>query len=272
MTTTTSRQTFASVTAVSATEAGTFVGAVDPDWTIGDRANGGYLLAMMGRAATASSPHDHVLAASAHYLWSPEPGPVTVTTEVLRAGRSASQVRVRMGQGERDCVEALITVGRLEPTTAPQWDAGAPAARAVAFEQSVRLVPRLPNGAAATIMDQIAVLLDADSNGFVTGEPSGRGELHGWLSLPDDEPFDPVSLLFAVDAFPPATFDIAFTGWVPTLELTAYVRALPQPGPLRIQHRAQLIDDGRVDETCLVWDRTGRLVAQATQLALIRFD
>jgi hypothetical protein len=78
--------------------------------------------------------------------------------------------------------------------------------------------------------------------------------------------------LFAVDAFPPATFDIAFTGWVPTLELTAYVRALPQPGPLRIQHRAQLIDDGRVDETCLVWDRTGRLVAQATQLALIRFD
>ena len=272
MSETTSRQTFAWATAVAATEAGAFAGAVRPNWTIGDRANGGFLLAMMGRAATATSPHDHVLAASARYLWSPEPGPVVITTEVLRAGRSASQVRARMRQGERDCVEALFTIGRLARTTGPQWSAGAPSVRDVAFEQSVRLVPRLPNGAPATIMEQIAVRLDADSNGFVSGEPSGRGEVHGWLSLPEDEPFDPVSLLFAVDAFPPATFDIAFTGWVPTLELTAYVRALPEPGPLRIQHRAHVIDDGRVDETCLVWDRTGRLVAQATQLALIRFD
>src|SRR5215470_5943312 len=191
MSATTSRQTFASATAVAATEAGTFAGAVHPDWTIGDRANGGFLLAMMGRAATATSPHDHVLAASAHYLWSPEPGPVVITTEVLRAGRSASQVRARMRQGERDCVEALFTIGRLERTAAPQWDAGTPTARDVAFEQSVRLVPRLPNGAAAAIMERVAVRLDADSNGFVTGAPSGRGEVHGWLSLPDDEPFDP---------------------------------------------------------------------------------
>ena len=73
-----------------------------------------------------------------------------------------------------------------------------------------------------------------------------------------------------VDAFPPATFDIEFTGWVPTLELTVYVRALPAPGPVRVMQRANLIDAGRVDETCWVWDSTGRLVAQGTQLAGIR--
>jgi len=51
------------------------------------------------------------------------------------------------------------------------------------------------------------------------------------LSLPEDEPFDPTSLLFAIDALPPATFDVEFSGWVPTLELTVYVRALPaRPG------------------------------------------
>jgi len=60
------------------------------------------------------------------------------------------------------------------------------------------------------------------------------------------------------------------SGWVPTLELTAYIRALPAPGPLRIQQRAQLIDAQKVDEVCLVWDSTGRLAAQATQLAGIR--
>jgi hypothetical protein len=100
--------------------------------------------------------------------------------------------------------------------------------------------------------------------------PSGRGELRGWLSLPNGESFDPTSLLFAVDAFPPATFDIEFAGWVPTLELTVYVRALPMPGPVRVLQRAQLIDAQRVDESCFIWDHRGRLVAHATQLAGIR--
>ena len=80
----------------------------------------------------------------------------------------------------------------------------------------------------------------------------------------------PISLLYAVDAFPPATFEIEQTGWVPTLELSAYVRALPAPGPVQVLQRAQLIDAQRVDETCFVWDSAGRLVAQATQLAGIR--
>ena len=75
-----------------------------------------------------------------------------------------------------------------------------------------------------------------------------------------------------MDAFPPATFDVELTGWVPTLELTAYFRARPAPGPVRILQKANLIDAGRVDETCFVWDARGRLVAQATQLAGIRLS
>jgi hypothetical protein len=114
------------------------------------------------------------------------------------------------------------------------------------------------------------VRLEPDSMGFTSGRPSGRGELQGWLALPEDEAFDATSLVFAVDAFPPATFDIEFSGWVPTLELTVYVRALPAPGPVRVLQRAHLIDGGRVDESCFVWDTSGRLVAQGTQLAGIR--
>jgi hypothetical protein len=119
-------------------------------------------------------------------------------------------------------------------------------------------------------MEQIEVRLEPETSGFTTGVPSGRGELRGWLSLPNGESFDPTSLLFAVDAFPPATFDIEFAGWVPTLELTVYVRALPMPGPVRVLQRAQLIDAQRVDESCFIWDHRGRLVAHATQLAGIR--
>jgi acyl-coenzyme A thioesterase PaaI-like protein len=262
--------TFEAVTDLTEIGDGRFAGTVSAEWTIGGRPNGGYLLAMLGRAATWVSPHDHVIAASAHYLTSPEPGAVTVTTDVLRAGRTASQVRARLHQRERECVEALLTVSRLDPTTKPYWAAGAPKASTIAFDDALPLVPRLPTGDRVAIMEQVSVRLDPDTTGFLSGKPSGRGELRGWLMLPGNAPFDPTSLLFAVDGFPPATFDIEFSGWVPTFELTVYVRALPAPGPVRVLQRAQLIDGQRVDETCFIWDQRGRLVAHGTQLAGVR--
>ena len=263
-------QTFDTVTQLTDLGDGTFRGLVSATWTIGGRPNGGYLLSMLARAATTVTRHDHVIAASSHYLHSPRPGPVTVTAEVLRTGRSASQVRARMGQEDQACVEALMTVGHLVRDTNAHWDVGAPAIPQVAFDDAQSLIARLPTGDPVAIMEQVTVRLDPDSNGFARGRPSGRGELRGWLSLPGDTPFDATSLLFAVDAFPPATFDIEFAGWVPTLELTAYVRALPGPGPVRVLQRAQLIDAQRVDEACFIWDQRGRLVAHATQLAGIR--
>jgi hypothetical protein len=261
---------FGEVTTLTSSGPGCFAAEVDSEWTIGGKPNGGYLLAMLGRAATSVSEHNHVIAASAHYLHSPEPGPVAIEAEVLRGGRSASQVRGRMSQGVNACVEALVTTSQLDGTAAPYWDEGLPEMSEVAYEDCPRLVPHAPNGMRVAIMEQVELRLEPGSLGFTTGHPSGRGELRGWLALPAGEAFDPTSLVFAVDAYPPATFDIEFSGWVPTLELTAYVRALPAPGPVRILQRAQLIDGQRVDESCFVWDRTGRLVAQGSQLAGIR--
>jgi len=261
---------FSAVTAVTQREPGRFSAEVDPEWTIGAKPNGGYLLSMLARAATSMSGHDHVIAASAHYLHSPEPGPVRIEAELLRAGRSASQLRARMEQDGRACVEALITASQLAADAAPYWDRGLPERSQSGYADCPRLIPSLPNGIRVAIMEQIEVRLEPGSRGFTAGRPSGRGELRGWLALPAAEAFDPAALLFAVDAFPPATFDIEFSGWVPTLELTVYVRAIPVPGPVRVLQRAQLIDAGRVDESCFVWDTSGRLVAQGTQLAGIR--
>ena len=261
---------FAEVSALEARGAGRFDAEVNPEWTIGGKPNGGYLLAMMGRAAASVSAHEHVIAASAHYLHAPQPGPVAVDTELLRAGRTATQIRARLSQDSEACVEALLTTSQLDVAASPYWDRGLPEISHVPYEDSTRLRPQLPDGARVAIMDQIEVRLEPGSSAFTTGSPSGRGELRGWLALPDGEAFDPTSLLFAVDAFPPATFDIEFAGWVPTLELTVYVRALPAPGPVRVLQRAELIDAQRVDETCYVWDRTGRLVAHGSQLAGIR--
>lgn len=242
---------------------------IHPEWTIGGKPNGGYLLATMGRAAATAHPqHPHVLTASAIYLAAPGPGAGRITVEVLRAGRNASQARVQLWQADALCVEALLTLGRLGTGPAPEWSA-VPLADVVAPEQSIRLPAVGPGGIPVAIMSQIDLRIDPRDIGFATA-PDGNHQLRGWLTLPGEDP-DPTALLYAVDAFPPATFGLGSAGWVPTIELTAYVRALPAPGPLRVLQEVGSIAAGRVDEFCRVWDSTGRLVAHSTQLAGIRF-
>ncbi|MEO8889778.1 MAG: thioesterase family protein [Jatrophihabitantaceae bacterium] len=264
-----SSTTFTAVSAIARSAPGRFDADVNALWTVGGKANGGYLLALLGRAAVATGPHEHVVAASATYLSSPDPGPVTIEVEVLRAGRSASQLRARLAQDGRPCVEALLTAARLDPAATAFWDRGLPDPPRP-IQECVRIPGRTPDGIVVAIMDEVDVRLDPDTLGFATGHSSGRGELRGWLSLPEGEDFEPTALLYAVDSFPPATLEIEPSGWVPTLELTAYVRALPAPGPVQVLQKVQLIDGQRVDEACFVWDSTGRLVAQGTQLAGIR--
>jgi Thioesterase-like superfamily len=265
------KKSFDEVSAVVESGPGRFEAFADPEWTIGEKPNGGYLLAILARAGVSMCSQDVVVAASAHYLRSPEPGPLVIQAELLRGGRSTSQVRARMEQEGQACVEALLTVSGLDEDAKPYWDDGLPEIGTAGFDDCVPLDGFTPTGIRVALMEQVEIRLEPESLGFKKGQRRGRGELRGWLSLPDGEQFDPFSLLFSVDSFPPATFDIAMSGWVPTLELTAYVRALPAPGPVRILQRVQLIDGGRFDETCYVWDSTGRLVAQSSQLAGIRF-
>lgn len=89
------------------------------------------------------------------------------------------------------------------------------------------------------------------------------------MALADGSDHDPLSLLLTVDALPPATIGLGTLGWVPTLSLTAYVRALPAPGPVLVRIRAHLVEDDMVAEVCGAWDSRGRLVARATQLAAV---
>jgi acyl-coenzyme A thioesterase PaaI-like protein len=262
-----------------------FVAQLDPQWTVFDRPHGGYLVAIMARAAgltlSAASGSGHVdpLALSAQFLSSPsaEPsaGPVAVRITPLRAGRTVSQVRAQLSQNGTPCVEALLTMGRLDPASEPHWVGEPP----VTLPDPADCVTAMPPGAPAPagLFQVVDVRLDPAGLGFRTGRPDGSGELRGWLSFADDMPPDPLSLLFAADALPPASLTVTPSGWVPTLELSVYVRAVPAPGPLRVRQRARLIEQvpgdrsAVMDETCDVWDARGRLVCQATQLASIRF-
>lgn len=257
---------------------GTYEFDVDEGFTVGPKPNGGYLLAVVARATglaleQAGSAHRDVLAATAHYLWAPDPGPASIEVETLRTGRGASQARATITQGGRRCVDVTLTVGTLRPDAGPPtWSSVTPF-EVAPIDQCFRVPADPPGGKfKVSIMERSDLRLDPTVLGFASGKPSGRGELKGWISFADGRPIDPLALLFFLDALPPATFDIARSGWVPTLSFTTYLRAAPAPGPLRVRMWAQQVADGRVDEVCELWDSAGTLVGQATQLAAIRFD
>ncbi len=271
MTTTTAETTFAEATRVTARATGELIADLDARWTVAGNPNGGYLQAVMARAAETASEHQQVIAASSHFLRAPHTGHADLAVKLLRQGRSASQVRVQLRQDGETKVETTFTLGTLTAGAEPQWATTDLPLAALPFEDCPRFVPPQEVFPVA-ILQHLGLHLEPESLAFTAGKPRGLGELRGWLTLPEQADFDPNSLLLAADAFPPATFDLQMTGWVPTLELTTYVRALPAPGPVHVLLKANLIQDGRLDETCTIRDSAGQIVAQSHQLAAIRFS
>jgi hypothetical protein len=78
--------------------------------------------------------------------------------------------------------------------------------------------------------------------------------------------------LFALmcgDLSAPVTFAVDRTGWAPTVQFTALLRAVPADGWLRVICTCTEIGQDWFDEDHIVVDQAGRLVVQSRQLAMV---
>jgi acyl-CoA thioesterase len=256
-------------------EPGTYDGELTPGWEIGAGVNGGMLLATCAEALRRTfGPHGHPdpLSISAYYLSASRPGPATWRSRTLRRGRSMSTGSVSLVQPddaghEVERIRALATYGDLAGLSGEVRTTAAPPVLPPVEEC-------LPNDQAppsfqerASLLERLDLRLDPACAGWAVGRPAGRGVIRGWLRLADGREPDVLSLLLAVDALPPVTFDLGLFGWTPTLELTVHLRAAPAPGWLAVSHSTKNFAGGLLEEDAEVWDSTGRLVAQSRQLA-----
>ena len=79
-------------------------------------------------------------------------------------------------------------------------------------------------------------------------------------------------MLFALlcgDVSAPVTFGVNRFGWAPTVQLTAYLRALPADGWLRVLCTTMQIGQEWFDEDHVVVDSAGRIIVQTRQLAMV---
>jgi Thioesterase-like superfamily len=266
---------FDTATSLEAIGPDRYAGEIDPAWSIGGRPNGGYLMAMVARACVLTVEPDHgdPLGVSAAFPASPEPGPVELEVDVVRRGRAFSTLRARMRQDGRSQVEAVVTCGRLADAAETVFD-GTTRPALPPIDACFELPTQGP-GFEVLLMGVVRERLDPAVLGWAQGRPGGVPEIRGYLSLQDGREPDALSLVLAVDAAPPPTFELGIQGWVPTLQLSAWIRQRPAAGPLVLRSRPSLVTTtaagtGFTDETCEVWDSTGALVATGHQLAGLR--
>jgi acyl-coenzyme A thioesterase PaaI-like protein len=227
-------------------------------------ANGGYLSALALTALGQRVAHPDVLTAATFFLRPASPGPVRITTEVIREGRRTATAQARvLGEGAKEVVRTTATFGDLAPAQGRVVQRGT--------------APDLPDPVqcldpfAALELDlSIARRVDyrvAELPGFVRGEVAGEASLEFWMRFADGRDTDPVALAFLVDAAAPAVLQLG--EWSSTtVELTVHVRARPAPGWLACRASTRHLRAGLHEEDFEIWDSAGVLVAQSRQLAM----
>jgi acyl-coenzyme A thioesterase PaaI-like protein len=266
---------FGAATRVRSLGDGTYTADLSPDWTVGNRPHGGFLLALQARAALQAAAEAtgadgagaealDPVAVSAQFLRSPEIGPVLLRTEIRKLGRTASVLSVYLEQRGRSCVESTITVGRVveEP---PAWT-DLPDVPAKPPADALDLAS-VPGATAFRLSRTCEVKLDQANTGFLHGRAGDPLRLRMWARPRGEHP-DVLFGLIAGDISMPVTLNLGRYGWSPTVQLTALLRGRPAPGWLRVEVGCRAVHGQWFDEDAVVIDSAGRLICQARQLAL----
>ena len=261
-------------TQVRLREPGTYDVELPAGWGVGAGLNGGYLLALIGRALGEALKWPDPFTITAHYLRGAQPGPAVIRTDPAPGRRrmgtgSATLLQTRDDGAEVECVRVLGTYGDLgelsdDVRTTAKPPVMPPYEECFGAEHSPSGADRLP-----PITHRLDLRMDPETLGWAIGAPSGRGEMRAWFGLADGRDHDPLSLLLAVDGLPSVAFELGVDAWVPTVELTTHVRSRPAPGPVRVAVVTRNVAGGFLEEDAEVWDSEDRLVAQSRQLAKI---
>jgi acyl-CoA thioesterase len=249
-------------TAVEPLGDGRFGGYLHERWTIGEVPNGGLAMGVMLAAVGEVSQHPDPLTTTAHFLSPTAVGPVEISTEVVKAGRSTTTVVSSLMQGDRERIRMLTTLTDLTKRRGPSHSFLPPRELTPPFERRrSSFMQNFPENFDFQIPEMVA--------GGVRGEPSGEPHMGGTIAFADGRPPDLAAIPVMADGFAPVAFNLGYQAWTPTIEMTIHFWNHPVPGPVTVWLTTEIVEGGFHDETADLWDADGSLVARSRQLALI---
>jgi hypothetical protein len=254
--------------------AGEFAGFLNEHWTIGPKVHGGVMVALCAKAAReAYGSTAHPVAVSANFLSAPDPGEVRLIATVRKRGRRVGLVDVELIQGDRGktsgskiCVHAVVTLGEPEHQGQPLF-AHSGVTELMTVEPPAEALSIGPGHPAADINH---LARGCDIRPLMVEElATGEAPMFRIWVRPRDGAVDELFALMCGDISLPVPYAVGRRGWAPTVQLTAYLRALPTDGWLRVMCTATQIGQDWFDEDHTVVDSAGRIVVQTRQLALV---
>lgn len=264
-----------------------FRAELSEQWAIGPKVHGGAMVALCANAARTAYGADRLqpVAVSANFLSAPDPGPMRLETAIRKRGRRIGVVDVELVQGDRTAVHAVVTLGEPERYAHADRETGAPPASGsvpppgplLSANPVVGLMAPEPPDHIAPIGagHRLAGLAHLGAGCDIRPVLSTMGPANGgkppvlqmWARPRGMAP-DALFALMCGDLSAPVTFAVDRTGWAPTVQLTAFLRALPADGWLRVVCTCVEIGQDWFDEDHTVVDSAGRIVVQSRQLAL----
>lgn len=243
-----------------------FTGKVSNNWSVNGNPDGGYLMAMMGRAILEVSEKKSIAILTANFVSRCRPGDVDLRLERMGLSTNFDRWQGRIHQNGRERVRSMCTlVNPKDGENEVRYERPAPA-----------LSPpgdciKFPPMSTYTLFEQVDVRLEPETAGWMESRLVETSEFRGWIRFKDKRPYDPLSVLLAVDAFPPPVFaSQGMVAWVPTLELSVNLRSTPATQWLKCVFRSRFINDGMVEEDAEIWDENDTLVAISRQVSQYR--
>ncbi len=258
-------------TAVRRTRAGRYEATIDRGWWIVAGPNGGYVGAILMRAMQDACGDRERTARSVtfHFLRPPREGAAEVLTTIERQGRTVSTVSARLEQQGK--LMALAVAAFSKDREGPEI-VHARMPELAGFDEAVAW-DRVP-GEGITIHERYELRWASDDRPWGGGD---RMRTAARIRLAEPHPLDEALVAAMSDALPPPVFAVLrgreLAGAVPTVDLTVhFFEPLPAPDlaadePLLAVLHTRVVRAGFLEADCDLWTRSGRLLAQARQLA-----
>ena len=260
---------------------GRYRAALSKDWEIWGPC-GGYVAAVMLRAAGAHSSFERPASLSCHFHGAAVFGEVDLAVETVRAGRRSESMRVSMIQGDRPVCEALVwTVADDLDGFAYDWTSAPdvpPPSEAPTIQE---LFPERASPYPFWENLEYRPLGWMSEEEFLANRPH-RPEFRSWFRyLPTatfDDPFveaGRVTVLADIMGWPAAGRALSADDdgrWVaPNIDLSVVFHQPPAGSEhLFLDAEASLATQGMVGATCRVWSVDGRLLGSAVQQMVCR--
>ena len=262
--------TFEAATNVHRSNDRTWTGEIQPGWDIFENANGGYMMAIAARAMSGTADGRLPVTVTAHFTRTGKPGPITIATEIVRAGRTFSTVRADLSSEGGLVLAMLGTFADADRSSGDNLLIDSELPDVPPPDECIPALPAADGPLPPPLMGKVEERIHPEDAVTLLGKPSGQPRMRGWFRLPDGEAMTPFTLLMAADAFPPAIFNTSLPlAWTPTLEMTTHIRTTQVKGWLRCQFTTRFVTGGYLEEDGEVWDESGHLVAQSRQIALL---